>query len=68
MYVYCIVGDFFSTSFLSFSLLGCSTRRLFSNSSRISFCPDAVYYDNWAFASFFVYLFIRKQISDGDVM
>lgn len=65
---HCIIYIYVSISFLSFLLSACLTKRLFSNSSGISFCPDVAYWDNWASASLFVYLSIEKQMSDGNAI
>ena len=68
MYVqHCIVDNCVSTNFMSFSILACLTKRLFSNSSKIPFYLDAAYY-SWASALLFVYLSIEKQISNEHVI
>lgn len=64
---HCIIGKYISMGFLSFSILACLTRWLFLNNIKISFCLDWAYY-SWAFASLFVHLFIRNQISDEDTI
>lgn len=65
---YCIVGNDVSMRFMSFLLSAYSTKQLFLNNPRISFCLDAAYWNNWAFVSLFVYLSIGKQISNKDTI
>lgn len=63
-----IVGNCVSMNFLFFLLSACLTKQLFSNSLEVFFCPDVTYWDSWVSTLLFVHLFIRKKMSNENVM